>query len=118
MKMVYERNLKTRQVTDKELEYIYNFYPLKEAVFIPFIKDEFRVDETMEDAGAFNDALICDIINSVEVDFYIGTTRHVENYFSDYYESDRDFVNVLFSIENDICYVEAIFYSGKDALKS
>lgn len=118
MRIIYERNLNSKQTKEEVLKYIYTFYPLKEAVFIPFIKDEFRVDETMEDAGDFNDALICDIIESLEKENYLGTNRHVDNYYSDYFESDKDFVNVLFSMdENDICYIEAIFFTTKVELR-
>ena len=112
MNFIYQKEFNSRTVTDKELQYIYNFYPLKEAVFIPVIKSEYRVDELMKNAGDINDEIIAEILSDLNEEIYIGTNKHLDNYYSDYYESEDAFVNVLYSVVDGICYVEAVFYSS------
>ena len=113
IRLIYNRNFESIEAREEVLSYIYTFFPLKDAQFIPFIKDEFRVDGTMEDAGAINDAVLQEILNSLSVENYLGTHRHVDNFYSDYYESETDFINVLFSCDDFMCYVEAVFYTTK-----
>lgn len=113
MRIEYQIDTIRIEANEDMLNYICTFYPLKEAYFIPFVKDEYRIDEFLKEEGDFNDSLIQEFLKYLEEFSYLATIRHVENYYSDYYENEDGFINVLFSLHSDNCYVEAIFYNSK-----
>lgn len=114
----YEKKIERRLLTDEEANKLTSLYPLKEAVFIPYVKEEFRGDAELADAGAFNDRLISDILDSLNLKSYNGTYQYTNVFYSDYFESVTDFINILYYEENDCLIIGAIFYTNKLNKKS
>ena len=113
----YKRELKRKMLSEKEGNAINSFYPLSDAVFIPYIKEEFRNnDKELKEAGCFNDNLINDILSSLNTNDYLGTYQHTDDFYSDYFESKENFINILYYEENNLLIIGAIFVTTKNVL--
>lgn len=116
MYIFYSRNFKTKKLNTEEIDNINDLFPLKDALFIPYIKEEFRDDDEMIEAGKVNDSLIKDILKEIDKFKYIGTFRHNKDFYSDYFDSKKEFINVMFSKFEDIFAISAIFVSSKNKI--
>ena len=113
MRIIYDIKFERKLLTDKQADNIVKHYPIGTAVFIPYIKDEIRIDEELIEAGKFNDNLIIEILGYIKDTKYLGSYQYTNDSYSDYFESCDDFINILYSENIEGLVVNAIFISSK-----
>lgn len=120
MKIIYQRNFIVKEISEEEFSNIYSFYPISDFIYIPYIKKEYRCDEMMNQRAKCNEEIIKGILSSINEEDYYGTKKYEEELYSDFYESDECFVDVLFRFdENQSSYIEGILYTlrTEDSIK-
>lgn len=113
MSIIYNIKIERNLLTDKQADEITKYYPVGEAVYIPCIKDKFRNEPDILEQALFNDKLIFEILEYIEKTKYLGTYYYTANFYSDYFDGDEEFINILYSEEIKDLIIEAIFISNK-----
>lgn len=114
----YNINLKRKMLSEEEALELASKCPLSDAVFIPCIKKEFRdKDDELNESGDLNDKLIYDTLEELSQENYIGTAEYIEDYYSDYFEDNYNYINVLYYENHNSYFIGAIFLTPKSKLE-
>lgn len=114
----YNVKLIRKMLSEEEALELASRCPLSDAVFIPCIKKEFREkDSELNESGDLNDKLIHDTLEELLQENYIGTTEYIENYYSDYFEDENNYTNILYYENHNSYFIGAIFLTPKSKLK-